>query len=56
MSEHQRNWAGNLTYSAARLHAPETVAQVQELVRPQHKLRGSARATSSIASRTRLRI
>jgi xylitol oxidase len=29
----QRNWAGNYTYSAARLHRPETVEHVQELVR-----------------------
>ena len=27
-----QNWAGNYTYSAARLHRPETVEQVQELV------------------------
>lgn len=26
------NWAGNLQYSAARLHAPTTVEQVQEIV------------------------
>jgi len=45
------NWAGNLTYSAARLHAPETVAQVQEQVRRQHKLRvlGSRHFFNSIA-------
>ena len=28
----QRNWAGNYTYRAARLHAPETVDQLQDLV------------------------
>ena len=40
-----------MTYSAARLHAPETVAQVQELVRRQHKLRvlGSRHSFNSIA-------
>jgi len=32
MIENQSNWAGNYTYSAARLHRPETVEQVQELV------------------------
>ena len=26
------NWAGNLTYGAAAVHRPETVAQVQDLV------------------------
>ena len=30
--ESQRNWAGNLTYSAEWLHKPESIAQVQELV------------------------
>jgi xylitol oxidase len=32
MIENLRNWAGNYTYGAARLHSPETVEQVQELV------------------------
>src|SRR5262245_57827583 len=51
MSEPQHNWAGNYTYSAARLHAPETVAQVQELVLRHHKLRalGSRHSFNSIA-------
>jgi xylitol oxidase len=39
MIEHQRNWAGNYTYSAARLHHPTTVEQVQELVIRSSKLR-----------------
>ena len=34
-----RNWAGNLTYSAARWHEPETVAQVQAIVAASQKLR-----------------
>ena len=33
MIRNQKNWAGNYAYSAARLHYPETVEQVQELVR-----------------------
>ncbi|HYO56938.1 FAD-binding protein [Archangium sp.] len=32
MIENQRNWAGNYKYSAARLHRPETVEQIRELV------------------------
>ena len=32
MPESRRNWAGNYTYSAARLHTPETLEQLQELV------------------------
>lgn len=35
----QRNWAGNLTYSAARWHEPETPAQVQAIVAASQKLR-----------------
>jgi xylitol oxidase len=31
-----RNWAGNINFSAARLHQPETVAEVQQLV-TQHR-------------------
>ena len=32
MADKRRNWAGNYTYGAARLHFPKTVADVQELV------------------------
>ncbi|MCI0579764.1 MAG: FAD-binding protein [Chloroflexi bacterium] len=39
MIENQRNWAGNYTYSAARLHYPETAEQVQELVSRGRKLK-----------------
>ena len=35
----QSNWAGNYTYSAARLHRPETVEQVQELIIRRSKLK-----------------
>lgn len=38
MSQHH-NWAGNLTYSAARWHEPETVEQVQTIVAASQKLR-----------------
>jgi xylitol oxidase len=51
MLENQRNWAGNYTYSAARLHTPETVEQVQELVIRSSKLRalGSRHSFNGIA-------
>ncbi len=49
-----RNWAGNLTYRAARLLEPETVEQVQEFVRGSRSLRvlGSRHAFSSLADTT----
>ena len=34
-----RNWAGNYTYRAAQIHAPETVEQIQELVIRSNKLK-----------------
>src|SRR5215211_2118156 len=51
MTENQTNWAGNLAYSAARLHRPETVEQVQELVIRHNKLKalGSRHSFSGIA-------
>jgi alditol oxidase len=51
MSANQRNWAGNYTYSAARLHYPETVEQLQALVRRCKKLRvlGSRHSFNGIA-------
>ncbi|HSL29133.1 MAG TPA: FAD-binding protein [Anaerolineales bacterium] len=39
MIETSRNWAGNYTYRAARIHRPETVEQIQELVVHSHKLK-----------------
>ncbi len=47
----QRNWAGNITFSATRLHHPETVAQVQEIVRSSQKVRvlGSRHSFNAIA-------
>jgi xylitol oxidase len=51
MTEHQTNWAGNYTYSAARLHRPETVEQLQELVIRSSKLKvlGSRHSFNGIA-------
>lgn len=34
-----RNWAGNYTYTAARIHRPETVEQIRELVIHASKVR-----------------
>jgi xylitol oxidase len=47
----QQNWAGNLTYSAARLHHPQSVEQLQEVVRSSRKLRalGSRHSFNAIA-------
>ena len=51
MTERQLNWAGNYTYSAARLHYPETIEQLQDVVNRSHKLRvlGSRHSFNSIA-------
>src|ERR1051326_2471970 len=49
-----RNWAGNYTYSAARVHVPETVAHVQELVTRCRKVKalGTRHSFNSIADTT----
>jgi xylitol oxidase len=49
-----RNWAGNLTYRAARLLEPETVEEVQDLVRASRSMRvlGSRHAFSALADTT----
>jgi len=39
MIENTSNWAGNYTYRAARIHQPETVEQIQELVVRSDKLK-----------------
>src|SRR5262245_17792757 len=51
MTTSQRNWAGNIEYSAARWHWPESVEEVQELVRASRKLRvvGSRHSFNTIA-------
>lgn len=47
----QQNWAGNYTYRAVRLHTPETVEQVQEIVArsKQVKALGSRHSFNNIA-------
>jgi xylitol oxidase len=54
MPEKLSNWAGNYTFSAARVHYPETVEQVQELVAGCDKLRvlGSRHSFNQIADST----
>jgi xylitol oxidase len=51
MPETQRNWAGNYTYQAARLHYPTTLEQIQELVSQARKVRvlGSRHSFNDIA-------
>lgn len=39
MINNPKNWAGNYTYRAARIHQPETVEQIQELVARSPKLK-----------------
>jgi len=39
MINNPRNWAGNYMYRAARIHQPETVEQVQDLVTHAHKIK-----------------
>jgi alditol oxidase len=40
MTEKQRNWAGNVEYSATNWHTPTTVEQLQDIVRNSNKVRG----------------
>jgi alditol oxidase len=51
MPEPLRNWAGNYTYRAARLHVPDTIDQVQALVRRSRQLKvlGTRHAFNAIA-------
>ena len=39
MNDTTRNWAGNVTFGAARLHYPETLAQLHDLVTHHRKLK-----------------
>lgn len=50
----QRNWAGNITFHAARLHYPETIADIQRLVSDSSKVRvlGSRHSFNDIADTT----
>lgn len=54
MSEQLQNWAGNFTYGAARVHRPETVAEVQALVAASPKVRavGARHSFSTVADTT----
>jgi xylitol oxidase len=54
MTEVQKNWAGNYTYSAVRLHLPTSIEQVQEIVSRCNKLRvlGSRHSFNGIADCT----
>src|SRR4051794_26217072 len=49
--EKQRNWAGNFEYSTRRIHAPKTLAEVQDFVRNCDKMRvlGTRHSFNSIA-------
>lgn len=50
----QRNWAGNYIYSATNWHIPETVAEVQQLVKRCNRLKvvGSRHSFNDIADST----
>src|SRR5258706_2660586 len=54
MTNIQKNWAGNYTYSAVRLHRPTTIDQVQDTVSRCRKLRvlGSRHSFNGIADST----
>lgn len=54
MIENRTNWAGNVTFSAARWHHPETIAQVREIVRGGEKVRvlGSRHSFNTVADTT----
>src|SRR5258708_12882574 len=49
-----RNWAGNIRFSADRVHHPETVGQVQEIVRKSRQVGvlGSRHSFNAIADST----
>jgi xylitol oxidase len=51
MNTQQSNWAGNLRYSAARTHHPQTVDQVREIVARAEKLKalGTRHSFNTIA-------
>lgn len=50
-SRQEKNWAGNLTYSAARLHTPESLDEVRDLVKRGRKVKalGSRHSFNDIA-------
>ncbi|MFN8499615.1 MAG: FAD-binding protein [Anaerolineae bacterium] len=49
--ETRQNWAGNLTYSAARLHQPTTVEEIQDIVRSSRRVKalGTRHSFNTIA-------
>ena len=51
MIQNLSNWAGNYTYRATRLHQPQTIEQIQDLVSHSHKLKalGSRHSFNDIA-------
>ena len=51
MIQNPTNWAGNYTYRAARLHTPQTIEQIQEIVSRSNKLKalGSRHSFNDIA-------
>lgn len=51
MKQNPSNWAGNYTYRAARLHTPQTIEQIQEIVSRSRKLKalGSRHSFNDIA-------
>ena len=55
MGEGGTNWAGNVTYSAGRLRSPQTVEQVQALVREarQVKVLGARHSFTDVADSSR---
>ncbi|WP_238013028.1 FAD-binding protein [Dactylosporangium sp. AC04546] len=54
MSVDWKNWAGNITFEAARVHRPESVEQVQEIVSAAEQVRvlGSGHSFNRIADTT----
>ena len=54
MSEHPTNWAGNVTFQADRVHRPESVEQLQQIVRTSGRVRalGTGHSFSPVADTT----
>ncbi len=54
VSAERSNWAGNVTYGAARIHAPSSVEELQDLVARTERIRalGSRHSFSDVADTT----
>lgn len=54
MLDHKQNWAGNYTYSAARIHHPQTLDEIRDLVRRATNVRalGTRHSFNAIADTT----